>query len=293
MKKKVLLLVLMFSLLFSTAAFGHGITNEKTLYEDLKFTNIQKEMVFMRALGTISGEGSNLFRPQDTLTKEELGFFAARYHGLAGHSAPREEALELALENELVDSIEGNATYADVNHAYFEGKASVENPDNELTREELVVFLSRFFTETIDGQTLPEIRGWSAGPTGVVEVVDYEVLLDEGTPYKDYVVTIGGQTFPVNDHGRIYNGPVDLSAWEGKTVSESWLRDLSSGGQEFRVLVAAPGEFSDDEIANLEIDIPENELPQEDQDNGFPIMPIAGAVILIVVLAWLFLKKKK
>ena len=294
--KKIVGLSMFFTFCIAATVFGHGITNEKTLYDDLEFTKVQEEVVFMRALGVLSGEDTNVFRPQDQLTMEDVAFFSSRFHGYAGHSDSKETAIDQALENNLVDSLEGNATYADVNHAYFEGKAPVDSPDGELTREEFVVFMSQFLSETIDGQTLFEMKDWTEGPTGVIEAIEYEVLVDddEKEAYKEYTLTIEGEAILVNDHARIYQGPIDLSAWEGKNVEESWLTETEDGKKQFNILVAEDGQFSNEEIADTEIEIDETIIPgSTSKSGGFPAIPvIVGALLLIAVIGFVFMRKR-
>lgn len=293
MLKRILGLTILFFFFMVSTVFGHGITNEKTLYDDLEFTTVQKEVVFLRALGVLSGEDTNVFRPQDQLTKEDLAFFSSRFHHYAGHGESKETAIDLALENKLVDSIEGNATYADVNNAYFEGRASVEHPESELTREEFVVFMAQFLTETIDGKTLFGMKEWELGPTGIIEAVGYEIIDDEEEAYKEYTITIEGETFPVSDHGRVYQGPIDLSAWEGKRVEESWLTNTDDGKKQLSILVAKSDQFTHEEIADTEIEMDETVASESSSNSGgFPFLPvIVGSVLMIIVVVFIFRRR--
>jgi hypothetical protein len=321
--KKVLLFISLFTLLFSSSVFAH-VTNEKTIYDDIEFSEAKEEIVYLRGLEVIAYEhGAKLFKPQDTLTKADLAFWAVKFKGLDkkqgehghGGDSKKEDIQKLAIDHGLIDSLEGNATHGDVNKAYFEGKAPVEKPDQELTKEEFALFMGQFLKEKVDGKTLFDMVGFEPGPTGVVEKVSFEMEGEGEKAYKVFRYTIGGKEYQVSKHPKILYGPVDLSAWEGKKTGESWLTSGHGDEKVVQIIVVDKGQFTDDEIAkqdpkdqpdqqnqdeNQRQDKPAESITENDTVNkateqpekGFPVVPVVGGVILVGILGWLFMKKK-
>lgn len=292
------------------------MANEKTLYDDIEFSQAKEEIVYLRGLDVIAYEhGAKLFKPQDKLKKAEVAFWAASLKGLGGHDAKAEDLQKSAVENGLIDSLEGNATYADVNKAYFAGKAPVEKPENELTREEFALFMGQFLKEKVDEKTLFEMAGAEPGPTGVIEKVTVKEEGEGEQKKKIYWFTFEGKDYKVSPHPKMLYGPVDLTQWKGKKVGDSW---LAGHGEEkvLQIFVLEQDQFTDDEITNQKPDdhksptndngnqnneqAPDeasgnqsaNNTAPEQPEKGFPVVPIIGGVVLVGIMGWLFMKKK-
>jgi hypothetical protein len=298
--KKIGILLAFVILLFSSTVSAH-VVNEKTIYDDIEFSEAKEEIVYLRGLDMIAHErGALLFKPQEKLTKLELAFWVATYKKLGGHDASKEELQKAAVEKGLIDSLEGDATYEDVNKAYFNGKAPVETAGAELTKEDFVQYMGTFLTEKVDGKTLFDMAGYEPGPSGVVEKVEFETEGEGDSAYKVFRYTIGGTTYQVSQHPKILNGPVDLGVWEGKEIEESWLASGHDEEKVVQIVKVKEAQFLDVEIGDTqtagETKQPDNQVKEEKAESqpkkGFPVVPVGGVVILVIVLGWLFMKKK-
>jgi hypothetical protein len=314
--KKIFVFISLFTLLFSSSVFAH-VANEKTLYDDIEFSQAKEEIVYLRGLDVIAYEhGTKLFKPQDKLKKADVAFWAASFKGLGGHDAKTEDLQKAAVENGLIDSLEGNATYADLNMAYFDGKAPVEKPESELTREDFALFMGQFLKEKVDGKTLFDMAGVEPGPTGVIEKVTVKEEGEGEKKTKIYWFTFEGKDYKVSPHPKMLYGPVDLTQWEGKKVGDPW---LAGDGEEkmLQIVALEQGQFTDDEMTDQKPDDhtsptndngnqnneqapdeasgnqPENDVAPEQPEKGFPVVPVVGGVVLVGILAWLMMKKKK
>lgn len=295
----------LFTLLFSSTAWAH-VSNEKTIYDDIQLSEAKEEIVYLRGLNVIAYEkGANLFKPQDKLTKGELAFWVATYKQLGGHETMKEELQKAAVDKGFIHSLEGNATYADVNNAYFAGKATVEHPQAELTKEEFALFMGKYLTEKVDGKTLFETVGYEPGPTGVVEKVSFEMAGEGDNQYKVFRFQVGGKEYQVSQHPKILYGPVDLSVWEGKKIKESWLTGGHGAEKEVHVIVLEQGQFSAEELGQV-LDAKHSAQPTETAiapnsdsavateqpaEKELPIVLIAVVILLVLIVGWLFLKK--
>jgi len=278
------------------------VTNEKTIYDDIEFSKAKKEIVYLRGLNVIAYEkGAHLFKPQDTLTKADLAYWVGTFHKLGGHETTKEEMQKLAIEKGYIDSLEGNATYADINIAFFAGKAPVEQPDAELTKEEFALFMGRFLTEEVEGKTLFDKAGYEPGPSGTIEQVSFVMEGEGEKAYKVFTYKINGETVQVSKHPKILYGLVDLSAWEGKQIATSWMMTGENGKKEVQIIEAGEGQFTEDEIAaqggkeeaSQAIQASATEQTQvSTEERGFPIVPTVGGILLLTILGWLFMKKK-
>jgi hypothetical protein len=303
MKKTLLLLTLMF-MLFGQVAMAH-VANEKTLYDDIEFSQAKEQIVYLRGIDAIAYEsGVKLFQPQEILSKAELAFWAGTFKGLGGHDSQKEDVQNAVLEQGVIDALEGNATYADVNKAYFDGKADLEGLEGELTKEEFALFMGQFLTDTVDGKTLLDMAGAAPGPVGIIEQVRVE---EEGAgedKTTTYFFTVDGKEFEVSSHPKMLYGPVDLTQWEQKEIEDAWL--ITQGDQSILQIVALKeGQFTDDEVAGQTTEEKNKQTEQVDgaqtkeeapdnteETGGFPVVPVVGGIILIVIVGWLLLKKK-
>jgi hypothetical protein len=131
-----------------------------------------------------------------------------------------------ALEQGLVPSLEGPATYNDLNTIFFQGHLVLEQATSGLSKAEAASFIAARFATT-EGVALLEKRGLEAGPTGVLSQVESRTNPDGGS---SYFITIAGTTMPMYSHGRVANGPTDLVQWQGRSIRKSFIRkqgDLS------------------------------------------------------------------
>lgn len=302
--KKIIVLLTLLSLFFSTAILAH-VSNEKTLYDDIEFSEAKEEIVYLRGLNVIAYEhGAHLFKPQQQLTKEDLAFWVGTFKGLGSHEADKEEIKDLALDQGLVDSLQGSATYEDVNQAYFDGFVQTEKSQEKLTREEFAIFMGQFLEESVNQKTLFDMAGYEKGPSGVIEKVISETEGEGDEAYKIFSFSIDGKEYQVSKHPKILYGPVDLGVWEGKEIKKSWFAPGHGDKKLLEIIVVNKGEFSDKEIANENTkethtnqSVNHNPSDQKDEvveqpEKAFPIVPVIGIVLLVVIFGWLFMRKK-
>lgn len=216
---------------FTSASVLAHVQNEKNLYSDIEYSEATQEIVLLHGIGVISMEGgANVYKPFELLTKSDLAFWAGSFHGLGGEDASVSSIREAALREGLIDTLEGLATYADVNQAYFAGKVeSEEQEDETLTREEFALYMATFFTTEIDGMTLFDMAEYTEGPTGIVTDVEKFEVTEGGNTFDVFRIHIDGEWVQVSNHPKILNGPVDLSLWKDKAVVASWYAKAEPG----------------------------------------------------------------
>lgn len=131
------------------------ITNEKNLYEDIATSEAAEEILYLRSMNAIAAEeGVNLFRPNEVLTREDLAVWAINFnlqnsidhHGTNGTHSPEE-----AVDKGLIDTIQGNATFEDVNKVFFNKTLRIAS-NKEITREEFAIFMGEHFSAKVDGK---------------------------------------------------------------------------------------------------------------------------------------------
>jgi hypothetical protein len=276
--KKTALFLIVLALMLPVRVFAH-VVNENTIYDDIQYSDAKADIVMLRGIGAIASpdHGVNLFKPGDKLTKAELAYWSAAFNKIGGEQATMGDLQRAAVANGLVDSLEGNATYGDVNKAYFAGKATVQNANNELTREQFALFMGHFLKEKVDGKTLYDRAGFEPGPTGVIEKVAAKTEGAGGNADKVFTLTVGGKQYALDPHPKVIRGPTDLTVWKGKNVESSWIA-LEGNRQVVKIIVAAKDQFSIDEIS----------AGQQKPKKGLPIFPISVSVILVVLVGWLF-----
>lgn len=208
-------------MLVATSAFAH-VMNEDNVFDDLSISEASKEIVLLAALGVISYQDAEItFRPQDPLTAKDLAAWVGSYYGLEGTSSM--ELAQAALADELITTIDGEATYALVNEAFFHGTLQLTNADDTMTREQFAKFVASHVHTDMGGHTLMEMSGFVAGPTGVIEKVERVTKqTSTGGNANIYQLTIGGQVYEMGMHPRAITDSVDPLVWEGLNVAESW-----------------------------------------------------------------------
>lgn len=214
----ILLCVMM---LATTPVFAHVMT-ETDLFGDLSISDAPEEITLLAALGIISLQDTErTFRPQDTLIAEDLAAWLGSYYGLEGTTST--ELAQAAFAQGLLSTIDGNATYSLVDEAFFHGALRVENPDEEMTRDQFAKFMVAHIHTKIDGHTLMEKAGFTPGPTGAIEKVErVKKRTTVGEIANTYELTIDGQVHELGMHPRTIADTADPLVWKGLNVAASW-----------------------------------------------------------------------
>ena len=220
MKKKVLAIVFA-CMLVSTSTFAH-VMNRNNTFEDLALTEAADKIVMLSALGIVSYlDNGFAFKPTMTLTAKDLAAWVATYNGLQGETS--DALAKAALDEELVSTIDGDATYALVNEAYFHGKLTLENPEQTMTREQFALFMFEHLTADIGNHTLLDMAQFTPGPTGVVEHAERVTKnIPSGSTASVYMITINGEQYEMGMHPRVIADSVDPTVWIGQKVAQSW-----------------------------------------------------------------------
>lgn len=292
------LVFLLAALLMVQPASAH-ILNEKSQFPDIEATDARFDIIMLVGAGIIPQ--TPVFEPERPLSRHDLASWAALANGLleGGEKPDVDRLAEEALSAGLVDSLDGEATYEDIDQAIFSGRLG-EQSDEVPTRAEAAAFIAEHFMEPIDGESLMERLGLKEGPKGIIEAVDTEE--DDHGHGAAYVFTIDGEKWMVDHHGRVGNGPTDLLQWEGMTVSRSLVGEHH--GDEALVYVEAgtPEEEPGEDEESAEETLPEQLLggqPDEDEpeqsEESSTTSPLLvygiGALAVILAIA-LFVRKK-
>lgn len=200
-------------------AFAH-IKNEASQFPDIEFSESRFDIVVLVGAGIIPE--TPVFEPDKPLSKRELVTWAALAVNLAaGGETPDTDALaDAALEQGLVDSLEGTASYADLNDLFFAGRLSVDTATATPTKAQAASFIaSQLHTDA--GQALLETRGLRFGDVGQITAVE---LGQEHHGDSTYLISVGNTALPMYSHGRVANGPTDLVQWQGRVIRRSFVR---------------------------------------------------------------------
>lgn len=292
--------------MFQSNIFAHVI-NEISIYEDIQLLKVKDEIIFLRGINVISEEtGANLFRPQEKLKKVDLAYWAGNFKEVGTEGSNKNVIVKEAFAKGLVSSLEGNTTYSEVNHAYFDGKAILEQPDRELTREEFVIFMGQYLKKEINGNTLMKISGHTSGPVGIIEQVTSETVGEDKNKYNVYTFTINGLDFKLSSHVKVLYGPIDLNLWKGKKIIESWISNGKLNNNSIQIVVLESGQFSDSEMmtapshhnssvnSKLGKDMPMNHIGQTiNAKENIPYVLIVSCIILFVIFIWFFVQPKR
>lgn len=200
-------------------AFAH-IKNEATQFPDIEFSEARFDIVLLVGAGIIPE--TPVFEPDKPFSKKDLAVWAALSANLgAGGETPDTEALaKAALNHGLVDTLEGDASYADLNMLFFDGQLTVDDAHRTPSKAEAASFIAAQL-QTDAGIALLEKRGLKIGDTGEVTSVESGED-DHGS--STYVISIDNSTLTMHSHGRVANGPTDLLQWQGRIVRRSFLR---------------------------------------------------------------------
>jgi hypothetical protein len=202
----------------SGTAVAH-IKNEASQFPDIEFSESRFDIVVLVGVGIIPE--TPVFEPDKALSIKDLAIWAALSAELgAGGETPDTEALaQAALGHGLVDTLDGEATYADINRLFFDGQQTIEDAQRIPSKAEAASFIAAQL-HTDAGLALLAKRGLKTGGTGEVTSVESR----SGHHGSAYFISIGGTTLEMHSHGRVANGPTDLLQWQGRTVSRSFLR---------------------------------------------------------------------
>ena len=196
------------------------IKNDVSQFPDIEFSDARYDIVILVGAGIIPE--TPVFEPDAPMIIVDLAVWAALYNNLGeGGETPDTEALaKTALDQGLVKSLEGPATYADINDLFFQGHLVLEQPAANPKKAEAASFIASKFA-TPEGVSLLEKRELQAGPTGQISQVESRATADGGS---SYFITRSGTTMPMYAHGRVANGPTDLVQWQGRTIRKSFVR---------------------------------------------------------------------
>lgn len=198
------------------------IQTEMSLFSDIKDSDARFDIVVMVAAGIVPE--SPEFGPDKKLSRADLAAWASNVAGLVARTdKPDVNALaKAALEKGLVKSIEGDATFAEINTVFYQGMDQPEQPDAVPTRAQAASYLAKGLLAPVAGSLL-EKAGLRSGPTGIVAKVESRTNPDGGS--SNYV-TIGDSTLPVYTHAKVGNGPSDITKWKGLTARRTFVRKL-------------------------------------------------------------------
>ncbi|MBU8713355.1 hypothetical protein KM924_12670 [Brevibacillus parabrevis] len=301
MRRSLCLLAMLVWLLPSLVS-AH-IVNEQNLYDDLQYSKATSQIVYLSGLGVIPYDhhGSTLFSPQEKLTREELAYWAGTFGKLQESGAARTEVTAAALAKGLVPSLDGNATYADVNQAYFAGKLAVQDAGRELTREQFALFVFEHRKDEAEGKSLYDRGGFLAGPTGKVDKVSVREEKDaEGKAAKVYSLTVSGASYDVSAHPRVLQAAVDPAEWEGRAIQEAWLMNVAGKSQpqlqliQFEQSANASAQPEKAASADHAHEHAGHEAAASSDESGSSLAPLVIVIVLLVLVGgFLFTRKRK
>ncbi|MGY8813849.1 MAG: hypothetical protein ACKVHQ_03925 [Gammaproteobacteria bacterium] len=210
-------------LIFISIGVKAHIKNEGSQFPDIEFSDSQFEIVLLVGAGILPE--TPVFEPDLSLSRVDLAAWAALATGLAeGGETPDIRALSnTTLKQGLLDSLNGDATYIDINNLLFQGQLNPQTPEAVPTKGEAAQFIAMNLTTGVDGETLLDKKGMRVGPIGEVTAIESRMNPDGGS---SYYITVAGETFPLYSHGRVANGPTDLIQWKNRIIKRSFLKDL-------------------------------------------------------------------
>ena len=201
------------------SALAH-IKNEASQFPDIEFSESRFDIVVLVGAGIIPE--TPVFEPDKPMSKRELAVWAglAADLGSGGETPDVTSLADSAFDHGLVDTLDGDATLADLNKAIFEGALAIENAGNVPSKAEAATIIAEQLHRDA-GMALLNRKGLRVGSAGVVSAVETG---DSHHGSATYIITIDGTSLPMYSHGRVANGPVDLLQWQGRTVARSFVR---------------------------------------------------------------------
>lgn len=301
MKQKIIVWFAFFMLVTSSAS-AH-VMNRDNMYRDIAMSEMADAIVFATSLGIIRDvENDQQFKPSTTLTMKTLAAWYGAFQRLDGTN--EHELATAAVAVGYVSTIEGNATYADVNQLYFDGQLALTNEQATLTRAEFAEFITTHAMTVFGEETLLAQAAFTAGPTGVVEAVN---KVDTA-----YVLTIGGKPYTLGMHPSIIGNSVDPSIWTGQYIAQSFFapnhtsdmhsHDAASQALQFIVLgdtpfITAISEVEEDTTATslqtIEQALIIDEEPVETSSENNRMMWLVMFGVGAIVIGSLYMYKRK
>jgi hypothetical protein len=103
--------------------------NETTLFPDIKTTEARFDVILLVSIGIIPATEN--YHPEDRLSNLDLAAWGALATGLAqaGEKPMIKSLADVALANDLIDTLDGDASYADINKVLFKGLLSPDSGD--------------------------------------------------------------------------------------------------------------------------------------------------------------------
>ncbi len=230
------------------------IKNEATQFPDIEFADARFDIVVLVGAGIIPE--TPVFEPDAPFTRADLAVWAALAADLGtGGETPDTDALgKAALEEGLIESVKGQATYEEINNVFFGGHLTLEQPAAKPTRGQAATFIASHL-DTAAGTALLARRAVRQGPAGHPARVELRRNPDGG---NTYIITIGDTSLPMFAHGRVANGPTDLVQWDGRTVRRSFIRER--GGLAYWIYLEAEpiktAELASNPVATADSDTP-------------------------------------
>ena len=225
------------------------IKNEASQFPDIEFSDARFDIVLLVGAGIIPE--TPVFEPDALFTRVDLATWTALAEelGVGGETPDTDALATAALEQGLIPSIDGQATYEDINKIFFRGKLDPDRPAATLIKGEAASYIATHLTSSA-GEALLARRGVRKGPAGHAARVELQSNPDGS---NTYMITIDDLSLPMYAHGRVANGPTDLVQWDGRTVRRSFIRE--QGDLAFwTYLEAEPIATPGDSGASVEID---------------------------------------
>ena len=247
------------------------IKNEATQFPDIEYSAARFDIVVLVGIGIIPE--TPVFEPDKALSKAELATWVALARGLkSGGETPDVTALAaVALEQGAIDSLQGDATVDDVNRLFFDGQLQLDDAARTPNKAEAASLIASEL-DNAAGAHLLSGRNLSRGAGGEVSAV---VSAEGHHGGNAYIMTIGGTALPMDEHGRVANGPTDLLQWQGRQVVRSVVRG-SGDHASWIYLEAAPRETA---VSAAE-PVAETATPVEPADRSL-LYWLTGAALLL------------
>lgn len=280
------------ALLIGGVTHAH-IKNEATQFPDIEFSDARFDIVLLVGAGIIPE--TPVFEPDKPLSMKELATWLALAEGLTeGGETPDLAAMSaLAVEQGFVDSVDGDATFSQLNQLIFNSMLVLDNPDQVPTKAVAASLIAEQFDSEL-GLALLQKRGLDRGASGMVS----DVEVRDGHHGNAYFITIGDTTLEMDAHGRVANGPTDLLQWRGKNVSRSFVRGSGHHAQwtYLEAVMPAPTAPVPDVVVAAKIAAPEN-LPAGEQVEAAPKYNRQLLYLLVVAAlvlgAFLFSRRRR
>ena len=270
-------------MLLSGSVLAH-IKNEATQFPDIEFSDARFDIVVLVGAGIIPE--TPVFEPDKRLSRLELATWVALAEGLLpGGETPDIDALAAAArEQGFLESLEGDASIADLDRLFFAGELDMADAERTPTTAEAASLIATALDNEA-GAALLEKRNLAVGVSGKVTAVGIE----EGHHGDAYVITIDGTTLQMDAHGRVANGPTDLLQWEGRSVRRSFTRG-SGDHKLWLYLEAEPPEATEPVEASALAAPTEPVAEVPAADRGLLYWLIAAVIVLAAIL---FFKRRR